>query len=218
MHNTITIRPYSPADRSAVRQICGDTADAGNPLENFFADRELVADLVTRYYTDYESGYSWVAELNGQVAGYLTAAPDTRAFRRAENWSIGPQAFIEALGRGTLWTRSTGAMVLALIRQKGQAIRPTFHPPPAYPAHLHINLMKPARGLGIGERLIAELTGKLRIHQIPGVHATVRTDNPGACAFFERLDFTPVFHYSELLPARKGVQHVRVTVYGKVIL
>ena len=217
MNSPFTIRPYRPTDRPAVRTICCDTADAGEPLENFFDDRELVADLVTRYYTDCESGYSWVAELHGQVAGYLTAAPDTHAFRRAENWSIGPQAFLRALARGTLFSRSIRAMAAALFWQKGQAITPSFRVPPAYPAHLHINLLKSARGLGIGERLITELISKLRIQRITGVHATVRADNAGACTFFEHLDFTPLFHYDEVLPARKGVRHVRVTVYGKTI-
>ena len=133
-----------------------------------------MADLVTRYYTDCESGYSGVAELHGQVAGYLTAAPDTHAFRRAENWSIGPQAFLRALARGTLFSRSIRAMAAALFWQKGQAITPSFRVPPAYPAHLHINLLKSARGLGIGERLITELISKLRTCLPPGGRAITR--------------------------------------------
>lgn len=217
MSDEITIRPLHPKDRTAVRQICCDTADAGAPLENFFTDRELVADLVTRYYTDYCRDYSWVVELDGRIAGYLTAAPDTAAFKRTLQWRIVPGAFLRALFRGTFFTRSSAAMVRALILRKGQAIRPPFKPPSGYPAHLHIDLATYARNKGVGRILIDALISKLKTGGIPGVHVTVRTDNTSACAFFERMDFVILSHYSEILPAKEGVKDVQVTVYGRSI-
>jgi len=213
----VLIRPYGTKDRAAIRQICSDTADAGEPLENFFSDRELVEDLITRYYTDYNHEYSWVAELNGKVVGYLTAAPDTPAFLKCLHWSIGPQAFIRAIGRGLLFKRESWAIAKALLRRKGQIIRPPFCVPQAYPAHFHINLMKQARGHQAGHELITTLLLKLAAHRIPGVHATTRADNAGACTFFERMDFKPISEYDETLPAKKGVRDVRVIVYGKMV-
>lgn len=213
----MVIRPYSVGDRTAIRQICADTADSGEPLENFFSDRELVADLVTRYYTDFSSEYSWVAQLQGEIVGYLTAAPDTRAFRKCLHWSIGPQAFVRAFGRGLLFQSGTWALLGAMVRRKGQVIRPPFLVPAAYPAHLHINLLKHARGHHGGQDLLARLLQKLKATHIPGVHATVRADNTGACAFFEHLDFRPVSEYDELLPTKNGVHDVHVTVYGRKV-
>src|SRR3989442_159990 len=46
------VRLYEPRDRAAVREICCDTADSGEPVETFFPDREGFADVLTRYYTD----------------------------------------------------------------------------------------------------------------------------------------------------------------------
>jgi ribosomal protein S18 acetylase RimI-like enzyme len=215
--DTVNIRPYQASDRSSIRHICAETAAAGEPLENFFSDRELVSDLVTRYYTDFVSDYSWVAELNGQLVGYLTAAPDTHAFRKSLHWSIGPQAFLLALGRGLLFKSTTWAMAGALIKRKGQCIRPPFHVPENYPAHLHINLLKQARGHHTGSKLISLLLQKLKTNHVPGVHATVLANNAGACAFFERMDFKPIFEYDETLPANKGVRDVHVIVFGKAV-
>lgn len=213
----ILIRPYRSTDRAAVRNLCGDTADAGEPLEQFFSDRDLVGDLVTRYYTDYESAYSWVAERDGQVVGYLTAAPDTLTFQKTLRWSIAPKAILHALGRGLLFKPSSWALAREFLRRRGRLLDPPFHPPAVYPAHLHINLAKPARGHEAGRRLMAALISKLKANHIPGVHATVRTDNAGGCAFFERLDFKPISYYHEILPAGKGVRCVKVTVYGRKV-
>lgn len=215
--DSVIIRPYRAGDRAAIRHICAETADAGEPLENFFFDRDLVGDLVTRYYTDYCSGYSWVAERRGEVVGYLTAAPDTVAFLKSLYWSIGPQAFIRAIGRGLLLRRASWAMLGALIARRGRAIRPPFQVPPAYPAHLHINLLKSARGNHVGFDLVAALLRKLKAAGIPGVHATARTDNAGACSFFERQGFKPVAEYDEVLPACSGVRDVHVMVYARKV-
>lgn len=73
MPTSLIIRPYAAGDREAVRRICCDTADAGHPVESFFSDRELIADLLMNYYTDYEPESVWVAE---QAAGpVITGGP-----------------------------------------------------------------------------------------------------------------------------------------------
>ena len=46
------IRPYQPADRAAVFQLCGDTTHFGEPIEQFFDARELFLDTFAAYYTD----------------------------------------------------------------------------------------------------------------------------------------------------------------------
>jgi hypothetical protein len=54
MTSQVVIRPSEQRDREAVREICCDTADGGERVESFFPDREVFADLLTLYYTDYE--------------------------------------------------------------------------------------------------------------------------------------------------------------------
>ena len=75
---SLLIRVYRPDDRDAVRTVACDTADRGEPVEGFFRDREVFADLLTRYYTDWEPQSLWVAEAEGRVIGYLTGCLDTR--------------------------------------------------------------------------------------------------------------------------------------------
>ena len=71
------VRPYEPRDRAAVRQIAWDTADNGEPV-SFFSDREVFADILTRYYTDFEPQSLWVVDHAGQAVGYLSGCLDDR--------------------------------------------------------------------------------------------------------------------------------------------
>ena len=218
MDTDIVIRPYQVCDRSVVRRICLDTADRGQPLPLGGLDGELVADLVTRYYTDIDPRWSWRAEERGQVIGYVMTALDTRAFRRAMAWRIVPGAVSRAVGRGLLFSPAFWKMAQVFVRRRGRNITPHFPIPARYPAHLHINLLDGYRGRGVGERLITATAGQLAAQKISGVHATVRADNPGACRFFERMDFTAIDHYNVVLPCGGGTQDVGVTVYGRLLV
>ena len=54
-----TIRPYRPADRETVREICRRTAYRNLGYAAVFEDGELFADYWTRYYTDFEPESAW---------------------------------------------------------------------------------------------------------------------------------------------------------------
>lgn len=142
----LTIRPYRESDRESVRRICCNTADKGDPVERFFRDREVFADLVIRYYTDEEPGSTWVAESGGQVAGYLTGCLDTRRYWRAVRLRIIPAALARALARGTFLHRETGRLFLKGVRAflRGDLRRRVDLA--RYPAHLHINILRHPRG------------------------------------------------------------------------
>src|SRR5476651_1918468 len=107
MGKGLQIRPYEPKDRAGLRQICCDTADAGQPVERFFPDREVFADLLTNYYTEFEPRSTFVADNGGEVVGYTTGCLDTKHFLRIMKWRIVPAIFFKALLRGTLWHPQT---------------------------------------------------------------------------------------------------------------
>ena len=184
------IRPYVPADRAAVRTLSCDTADGGAPVERFFPDREVVADLLTRYYTDHEPAATWVAAAGGQVAGYLTGCLDTNRFNRLMVRRILPGIAAKALWRGTLLRpQAFRFIVLNLplwLRQAG----PPAVDPGRYPAHFHINLAPAFRARGTGAALVAVFLERLRQAGVPGVQVSVREDNARGRAFFERLGFS----------------------------
>ena len=69
MNDDILIRSYEARDRETVREISCDTAERGNPVETYFKDREVTADFLTSYYTEYEPISAWVAEYQGRIVG-----------------------------------------------------------------------------------------------------------------------------------------------------
>lgn len=188
----IHVRHYEPRDRAAIREICCDTADAGRPVENFFHDREFIADVVTRYYTDFEPANCWVAEAGGIVVGYLTGSVRDGRAARVTAWRIVPVAALRAILCGALVRRSTWRMLRSLWqtwRRRGVA-------PPVAPAHVHINVRAEWRGRQVGrqlwEKFAARVTGR--------VTASVRADNAGGRRFFESLGFVAVGRQPLVLP------------------
>ncbi|HYR57395.1 MAG TPA: hypothetical protein VEO95_02150, partial [Chthoniobacteraceae bacterium] len=67
----LTIRRYRPGDRARIRALCCETGFLGNPIDPVFEDRELFADYLTAYYTDWEPESAFVLLVNGDIRGYL---------------------------------------------------------------------------------------------------------------------------------------------------
>src|SRR5204863_9697066 len=65
------IRKLQPGDRARIRELCCETGFLGNPIDPVFEDRELFADYLTAYYTDWEPESSFVLLVNGEIRGYL---------------------------------------------------------------------------------------------------------------------------------------------------
>jgi len=137
-----------------VRQIACDTADAGGPVERFFHDRQAFADILTRYYTDYEPGSLWVADCDGLVAGYLTGCLDTRRQERVTRRQILPKVILSAIARGVLWHDDAWRLLAAFIGTVALSGFPHRIDLTAYPAHFHINIREGFRGGGLGPQLV----------------------------------------------------------------
>ena len=54
MPSAAVIRPYRSSDREAVRRLCCETGYLGKAIDPVFEDRELFADYLTKFYTDWE--------------------------------------------------------------------------------------------------------------------------------------------------------------------
>jgi hypothetical protein len=213
--NEPVIRRYEPRDREAVRRICCDTADRGEPCESFFPDRDVLADLLTRYYTDCEPESSRIAELNGEIVGYLNGCLNTSRCNRIRRLCIAPRAILKGVFRGIVFHPQT----VALLKSGFQHL---FRPAPAesidyarYPAHLHVNIRRGLRAHHLGTRLVSEFCDWARAKGCPGVHASVREDNPTARGFFERLGFEPVSRVPGILHGQGSSKVIDSIVYGK---
>ena len=214
----IVIRPYRPSDREAVRTICCETGNLGDPVDVIFPDREIFADLITRYYTDDEPGSAWVAESDGTVAGYLTGCLDSRRYRRMMRWRVVPWVLWQSVGKGLLMERATWRLAGAAMRtiQVGGWVEP--HALERFPAHFHINLRHYLRGRGVGEQMLERFLDAAKTQGIRGVCAAVRGDNAPACRFFERLGFQELYRHPVAWPVglTEYAHHDRV-VYAKAL-
>ena len=202
----VHVRLYTPADRPAIRRLCWETGDRGRPLEEVFSDRETVADLLTRYYTDEDSTATWVAESQGGVVGYLTGCLDDVRYRQAMLRRILPHTVGWAIRRGALGRLQTWRLLCAIAltwRRGGFDRPPLVHD--QYPAHLHLNLQDGFRGRQIGQRLLESFLAQARRERVAGMHAAVRSTNHRACRFFERSKFAVLSrHPSAMLGAAAG--------------
>lgn len=221
MHNgnrseaAVVLRPYRRDDRAGVRQVCGDTAERGESIENLYSDRRLAVDLVSRYYTDFEPQSCWVAEAEGRIVGYLMAAVNSSRHHRIMAWRILPSALLSAVLRGALWRAETWRMVAAAFPNIRRFRERTNLAAAGFPAHVHVNLLSEFRGQGLAQGLMTAFLQRMVARGVPGVQAAVRADNPPAIAFFERIGFRPLAQHRLILPARGGVQEVTVLIYGK---
>ena len=179
------IRRYQPADRAAVRQLTGDTAHFGDPIEHFFDARELFLDVFATYYTDVGYDHVWVACDNDVLVGYLMGCPDTYDYNVWFNANIKRVAWHAATlrYRGVFTRKSLG-----YIRRYAQLHVPYLDLGP-YPAHLHINIRADQRGSGIGTALMQIYLDQLRRENISGVHLQTSSENKIAVPWYEKLGF-----------------------------
>lgn len=141
-HRQFEIRKFQPADRSRVRELCCETGFLGNPIDPVFEDRELFADYLTAYYTDWEPESSFVLIVDGAIHGYLLGS---RFPLRQQLYNVYQNAslFLRGLGRFAGYNTASKAFVKWILSTAWKEC-------PAAPrrcAHFHINLLADARNV-----------------------------------------------------------------------
>lgn len=182
------IRPYRPADRDALYDVCVKTADAGGDATGIFSDDRLWGDLFAVPYAHRNPDLAWVVESDDErVIGYIVATDDTDAFEawfRDEWWPAFSERFPEPVEPATREER-----MLAYAYGRGPGKEPNAG---EYPAHLHIDLLPETQGQGLGRRLIETLFAELTRRGVRGLHLGMDPNNTGAAAFYERLGMEPL--------------------------
>jgi ribosomal protein S18 acetylase RimI-like enzyme len=184
----VVIRRFEPRDRATVRRICFDTGYMGAP-EWQWRDRQSYADLFTGYYTDAEPESALVAERSGVVEGYLLGCVDSR-----QVWGEAAVFGRLCLRRGIAFRPGTAGFVWRAILDTARATIRGGHVPTAFhddrwPAHLHIDLLPPLRGRGVGSALMRTWLDELRRLGVPGCHLQTLAENQRAIAAFESAGF-----------------------------
>ncbi len=211
----LTIRPFNQNDRQKVRQICCDVADRGEPIEAIFPDREFAADILTKYYTDYEPENTFVAEFEGRVVGYINGCFDNRRYGLVLIFLIIPSVLIKGIIRGTYFYSEFWKIMGAMLRNWRRAFQWRKKSFDSHQGHLHIGVLKDARHQRVGERLMKAFlshASKARVNQIT---ASVHDGNVGACRFFEHLGFIAKERYPMVMVDGQSIREYHSISYVK---
>jgi ribosomal protein S18 acetylase RimI-like enzyme len=186
----VRIREYQPDDLDAVYRICLQTANNGGDGTAIFRDPRLPGDVYAVPYAIFEPSLAFVAADAAGVSGYIVATLDSQEFgRRLERdwWPAIRARYPEP--RPDL-ARRLSVQERTAISNIHQSWKPGENVPAGYPSHLHINLLPPLQGCGVGRRLTAALLARLREQGSPGVHLATRLANLRAAGFYRHLGFT----------------------------
>jgi GNAT superfamily N-acetyltransferase len=74
-----------------------------------------------------------------------------------------------------------------------------------YPAHMHINILPEAQGLGWGRRMIDVQLAALKAHGVSGVHLGVLPANKPAMTFYRHLGFDDISRDGRVIFAKRLV-------------
>ena len=179
MANSISIRRLSAGgtvdDRSwpAIRDICCRTGNNGEPIAE---DRwEFFVKVWIEPYEKILPEWTYVAESDGAIAGYLTGCPDSKSFYRTKRQRYTLPLLIRiALGsfRRTPGARGFAWQELGIRKSAERSFSRKIQKDISrfYPAHLHMNIDHQFRRMGAGRQLLESCLTDLRLHGVGGIH------------------------------------------------
>ena len=179
------IRKFQAVDRARVRQLCCETGFLGNPIDPVFEDRELFADYLTAYYTDWEPESSFVLVVDQRVDGYLLGS---RYPFRQQLYNIYQNASLlfRGLCRLPRYNAASRAFAKWILVNGWREV-------PAAPrrcAHFHINLLAEARNIPTTRALMDAYLQYLHAHGEKRVYGQMVTyESRRGSKMFERYGF-----------------------------
>lgn len=211
---SIKISNYQIEDRDAIRKISLESVFLGENRGDIFDD-EILTDILTLYFTDYEPLSCFVAVKENQVIGYIMGTQDVRKMRRIMKYKIIPRLIYKALCRRQLLYRNNLILIKNIIFSylKGEFISPDFSK--EYPATLHINITAKYRGQNLGSLLVDYFLDFLKRKNIRGVHFGVMSDR--AKKFFTKLNFNLLYTGEYSFPRYLLGKNIPYYIMGKQI-
>lgn len=184
------VRGYRDSDRTALADIFG-RAGAGTPSAELWGHSESEAAIYLTPYLDREPQHASVALADGEIVGYLVGAADTASFPSEDDRfraAMREHRVMNSFTAQRFFARAALDSALDRLRRRPM---PNDLSDPAYPAHLHIDLVPEARGAGLGRALMQRYLGQLRDAGVPGCHLGTLVENEPAVRFFTAMGFTP---------------------------
>ncbi|MER6530175.1 GNAT family N-acetyltransferase [Streptomyces sp. NPDC001508] len=186
MASSPAVRPYRPADRDAVEDICVRTAHVGQDSRPHYADPAILPATFAAPYLHLEPESAFVLDDGaGRTVGYILGTADTPRFVKEfrARWLPGvADRHPEPAGAAS----TPDEEMARLLHHPERMIVPQVA---AYPAHLHIDLLPAWQGRGHGRALMTAFLRALAHRGVPAVHLCMGTANTAARAFYDRLGF-----------------------------
>jgi ribosomal protein S18 acetylase RimI-like enzyme len=213
----IIIRKYQTSDKGPLRQLCCDVADKGGVIEGCIFDRELGADLLTGYYTDFEPSSTFVAIEGDGVVGYVNGCLDNRRYGLVILFFLVPRALLTCITRGLVFRKDFWRF-MSVVSRNGQRLlswrKQSFH---SHQGHMHIGIAQDHRHHHIGRRLVELLCEYARAHGTQEITASVHSGNLAACRFFDCLGFQVRERISMVSIRRNHLENYESLLYVKKI-
>jgi GNAT superfamily N-acetyltransferase len=211
----VKIRKFEAKDRQAVRQIAHDTALMGESASLFFEGKEVISDAFSLYFTDYEPGSCFVAEINDQVVGYLIGARRKVCAEAVFNGQLALPLFFKALKSGIFLKIKNLFFIFSCLRDLlvNGIKTPDFTR--KYPAILHLNIKEGFRGQEIGTKLIAAYFDYLKSEKISGVHLATMSEQ--AASFFLSQGFQQLYKGKRSYFRHILHRDVPLYIFGKLL-
>lgn len=157
------IRRAEKGDWPGIAGLCADTGAQGDPVGD--DERVEFAERWVGPYRVLRPDWTFVAEAEGRLAGYLTGSPDSLAFEEERRRAFKPEPdareFFPMDFRLELWSR--------------------------HPAHLHMNVAAAVRRRGVGAALVAAFMFALRETGAPSAHVIC---GEAASTYWRKAGFT----------------------------
>ncbi|MEU6669665.1 GNAT family N-acetyltransferase [Streptomyces sp. NPDC046727] len=180
------IRPYRPADRDAVADVCVRTAHEGGDSRAIYPDRRLMPSIFAEPYCHFDPDLAFVLDDGtGRAVGYIVGTADTERFVEEFRRTWIPRL----AGRYSMPAapaRTPTEEMIGLLHHPERMLVPELA---AYPAHLHIDLLPAWQGRGYGRGLLRTFLDALHEQGVRAVHLGMVTANTAARAFYDRVGF-----------------------------
>jgi ribosomal protein S18 acetylase RimI-like enzyme len=192
-------------------------ANHGLPIENTFSDREVAADLLTKYYTEYEPHSTFVALCDKRIVGYINGCMDNRRYGLVMFWLLMPSLLVKAFKRGIFFRPEIRQLLGGMLKNWRRIFvwrKSSFH---SHQGHLHIGIEGDFRGQQVGRNLLNALVDHAAGLGISELAASVHDGNTAASIFFEAQGFSVRERYPMVMIHDGKEEHYHSLLYVKTI-
>ncbi|CAM3245679.1 Ribosomal protein S18 acetylase RimI-like enzyme [Deinococcus saxicola] len=174
-----------PTDEARLGEIAYLTGFFGDSAGTYFPDPQLFADLWVRAYFRLPVSVGYVAQVDGDVIGYIIGSLNEAKYRQALGRVLADMVLPGLLTRRYTRPLSGLPYLIRTLRYPSPHASETD-----FPAHLHLNLLPQSRGLGLGRGLLQRYLGRLRELGVPGVQLSTTDENAAALGLYREAGFT----------------------------